>query len=104
MTRNDYGSGYGFGRSNGRGMGGRGNGQCRRDGSGFGRGFGRGFGPGTGFGAGQGRRCRVEEADGQSGFNIRNRISAPPFAAAIARIEAAIEDLKRQINDLRQKP
>ena len=100
MTRNDYGSGYGFGRSNGRGMGGRGNGQCRRDGSGFGR----GFGPGTGFGAGQGRRCRFEEADGQSGFNIRNRISAPPFAAAIARIEAAIEDLKRQINDLRQKP
>lgn len=99
MTRNDYGSGYGFGRSNGRGMGGRGNGQCRRDGSGFGR----GFGPGTGFGAGQGRRCRFEEADGQSGFNIRNRISAPPFAAAIARIEAAIEDLKRQINDLRHK-
>ena len=99
MTRNNSGFGYGFGRSNGRGMGGRGNGQCRRDGSGFGR----GFGPGTGFGAGQGRRCRFEEADGQSGFNIRNRISAPPFAAAIARIEAAIEDLKRQINDLRHK-
>ena len=90
MTRNDCGFGYGFGRSNGRGMGGRGNGQCCRDGSGFGR----GFGPGTGFGAGQGRRCRFEEADGQSGFNIRNRISAPPFAAAIARIEAAIEDLR----------
>lgn len=95
MTRN----GFAPDRSNGRGMGGRGNGQCRRDGSGFGR----GFGPGTGFGAGQGRRCRFEEADGQSGFNIRNRISAPPFAAAIARIEAAIEDLKRQINDLRHK-
>ena len=80
-------------------MGGRGNGQCRRDGSGFGP----GFGPSTGYGGGQGRRCRFEEADGQLGFNARNTISAHPFAAAIARIEAAIEDLKRQINDLRHK-
>ncbi|MBP8215317.1 MAG: hypothetical protein KAX66_07600 [Propionivibrio sp.] len=96
MTRNDYGFGYGFGRSNGRGMGGRGNGQCRRNGS--------GFGPGFGSGGGQGRRrYRFEENDGQPGFNVRNRIGSHPFAAAIARIEAAIEDLKRQIGELRQK-
>ncbi len=98
MTRNDCGFGYGFGRSNGRGMGGRGNGRCRRDGSGFGSGF------GTGLGRGPGReRCRFEESDVQPGFNVRNRTGSHPFAAAIARIEAAIDDLKRQIGELRQK-
>ena len=103
MTRNNSGFGYGFGRSNGRGMGGgRGNGQCRRDGSGFGSGFGTGFG--TGFGRGPGRgRCRIEESDVPAGFNVRNRSGSHPFAAAIARIEAAIEELKRQIGELRQK-
>ncbi len=98
MTRNDYGFGYGRGRSNGRGMGGRGNGQCRRDGSGFGSGFGTGFGRGPGRG-----RCRFEESDVPAGFNVRNRTGSHPFAAAIARIEAAIDDLKRQIGELRQK-
>lgn len=99
MTRNNYGFGYGFGRSNGRGMGGgRGNGQCRRDGSGFGSGFGTGFGRGPGRG-----RCRFEESDVPAGFNVRNRSGSHPFAAAIARIEAAIDDLKRQIGELRQK-
>ncbi len=99
MTRNDCGFGYGFGRSNGRGMGGgRGNGQCRRDGSGFGSGFGTGFGRGPGRG-----RCRFEESDVPAGFNVRNRTGSHPFAAAIARIEAAIDDLKRQIGELRQK-
>ena len=98
MTRNDYGFGYGRGRSNGRGMGGRGNGQCRRDGSGFGSGFGTGFGRGPGRG-----RCRFEESDVPAGFNVRNRTGSHPFAAAIARIEAAIEELKRQIGELRQK-
>ena len=102
MTRNGNNFGYGLGRSTGRGMGGRGTGQGWRDGTGPGPepGFSGGFGRCNGQGQ---RRCRFEEADGQSGFNIRNRISAPPFAAAIARIEAAIEDLKRQINDLRHK-
>ena len=98
MTRNDYGFGYGRGRSNGRGMGCRGNGQCRRDGSGFGSGFGTGFSRGPGQG-----RCRFEESDVQLGFNVRNRTGSHPFAAAIARIEAAIDDLKRQIGELRQK-
>ena len=99
MTRNNSGFGYGFGRSNGRGMGGgRGNGQCRRDGSGFGSGFGTGFGRGPGRG-----RCRFEESDVPAGFNVRNRSGSHPFAAAIARIEAAIEELKRQIGELRQK-
>lgn len=99
MTRNNSGFGYGFGRSNGRGMGGgRGNGQCRRDGSGFGSGFGTGFGRGPGRG-----RCRFEESDVPAGFNVRNRSGSHPFAAAIARIEAAIDDLKRQIGELRQK-
>ena len=98
MTRNDCGFGYGFGRSNGRGMGGRGNGRCRRDGSGFGSGFGTGLGRGPGRG-----RCRFEESDVQLGFNVRNRTGSHPFAAAIARIEAAIDDLKRQIGELRQK-
>ena len=98
MTRNNSGFGYGFGRSNGRGMGGRGNGQCRRDGSGFGSGFGTGFGRGPGRG-----RCRFEESDVPAGFNVRNRTGSHPFAAAIARIEAAIDDLKRQIGELRQK-
>ena len=99
MTRNNSGFGYGFGRSNGRGMGGgRGNGQCRRDGSGFGSGFGTGFGRGPGRG-----RCRFEQSDVQAGFNVRNRSGSHPFAAAIARIEAAIEELKRQIGELRQK-
>ena len=97
MTRNNSGFGYGFGRSNGRGMGGgRGNGQCRRDGSGFGSGTGFSRGPGQG-------RCRFEESDVQLGFNVRNRTGSHPFAAAIARIEAAIDDLKRQIGELRQK-
>ena len=99
MTRNNSGFGYGFGRSNGRGMGGgRGNGQCRRDGSGFGSGFGTGFGRGPGRG-----RCRFEESDVPAGFNVRNRTGSHPFEAAIARIEAAIDDLKRQIGELRQK-
>lgn len=99
MTRNNSGFGYGFGRSNGRGMGGgRGNGQCRRDGSGFGSGFGTGFGRGPGRGC-----CRFEESDVPAGFNVRNRSGSHPFAAAIARIEAAIEELKRQIGELRQK-
>ena len=97
MTRNNSGFGYGFGRSNGRGMGGgRGNGQCRRDGSGFGSGTGFSRGPGQG-------RCRFEESDVPAGFNVRNRTGSHPFAAAIARIEAAIDDLKRQIGELRQK-
>ena len=98
MTRNNSGFGYGFGRSNGRGMGGRGNGRCRRDGSGFGSGFGTGLGRGPGRG-----RCRFEESDVPAGFNVRNRSGSHPFAAAIARIEAAIDDLKRQIGELRQK-
>ena len=70
--------------------------QCR------GGGFGRGNGQGR-------RRCRFEENDGRTGFSGFtgfagfNRIGAHPFAAALARVEAAIEDIKRQINDLRQK-
>ena len=85
MTRNGNNFGYGLGRSAGRGMGGRGNGQGQR-------------------------RCRFEENDGRAGFGgftgftDFNRCGAHPFAAALARVEAAIEDLKRQINDLRQKP
>ena len=84
-------------------MGGRGNGQGRRDGTGPGPGFGGGNGQGQ-------RRCRFEENDGRAGFGgftgftDFNRCGAHPFAAALARVEAAIEDLKRQINDLRQKP
>lgn len=107
MTRNGSGNGsrlgYGMGRSNGRGVVDRGNGQCRRDGTGFR--FGAGFSGSFGSGGGQGRgRCRFEENDGRTGFSAFNRIGAHPFASAIARIEAAVEDLKRQINDLRQRP
>ncbi len=88
MTRN----GYGLGRSNGRGMGGRGNGLCLRDGS------------GSSSGRGQGRRrCRFEESDGRWGFPTRSTTGFHPFAGAVSRIEAAIEDLKRQITELRQK-
>ncbi len=101
MTRNGSNFGYGLGRSTGRGMGGLGNGQGRRDGTGPGPGFGGGFARGNGQGR---RRCRFEENDGRTGFAGFNRIGSHPFAAAISRIEAAIEDLKRQINDLRQKP
>lgn len=104
MTRNGSNFGYGLARSTGRGMGGRGNDQGRRDGTGPGPGFGGGFGRGNGQGR---RRCRFEENDGQAGFTGFagfNRIGLHPFAAAISRIEAAIEDLKRQIGELRQKP
>ena len=109
MTRNGNNFGYGLGRSTGRGMCGRGTGQGWRDGTGpwpepgFSGGFGRCNGQGQ-------RRCRFEENDGRTGFSGFtgfagfNRIGAHPFAAALARVEAAIEDLKRQINDLRQKP
>ena len=95
MTRNMNGHGYdlGLGRANGRGMGGRGNGQCRRDGTGF----------GSGSAQGQ-RRCQFEAGDGRWGLPARSPMGFHPFAGAISRIEAAINDLKRQINELRQKP
>ena len=88
MTRN----GYGLGRTNGRGMGGRGNGRCLRDGTGFGSGRGQGR-----------RRCRFEESDRRWGFFASNALGGNPFAGAISRIESVIDELKRQINDLRQK-
>lgn len=95
MTRN--GNAYGLGRSNasgmgGRGMGGRGNGQCLRDGTGFASGSRQGR-----------RRCRFEADDARGGFPARNPTGFHPFAGAISRVEAAIDDLKRQINELRQK-
>ena len=91
MTRNGF--GFGFGQQSGRGMGGRGNGQCLGDGTGFGsrRGQGR-------------RRCRFEQGDGRWGFAARDVIGTHPFASAIARMEAAIEGIKRQIADLGRKP
>ncbi len=90
MTSNT--NGYGLGRSNGCGMGWRGNGQCLRDGTGFASGRGQGR-----------RRCRFEAGEGRWGFPARNPTGFHPFAGAISRIEAAIDDLKRQINELRQK-
>ena len=92
MTRNGNGFGLGLGRSGGRGMGGRGDGQCLRDGTGFGSGRGQGR-----------RRCHFEEVDSRWGFPARNVIGPHPFASAISRVEAAIEGLKRQIDELRQK-
>ena len=87
MNRPENGSGMG-----GRGMGGRGNGQCLRDETGFASGSWQGR-----------RRCRFETGDERRGFPARNPIGFHPFAGAISRIEAAIDDIRRQFNDLRPK-
>ena len=120
---------FGFGGSPGRGIGQRsqrGNGRGLRDGtgSGIGPGFSHGFCPGlergmgrgmqNGFGMARGaasgtgpgrgsRRCRFEEGDGRWGFGGNRAFAPDQDRGVIARIESAIEDLKRQIAALRNK-
>ena len=109
---------FGFGGSPGRGIGQRGqrslrgNGSGLRDGtgpgvnSGFGsgpeRGMGRGLQNGSGPGRGS-RRCRFEEGGGRWGFGGHRAFAPDQDRGVIARIEAAIDDLKRQIAALRNK-
>ena len=109
---------FGFGGSPGRGMGQRGTsrGPCDGTGSGFGPGQARGIGGGlqNGFGMARGaasgsglgrglRRCRFEEGQGRGGFGNGRAFSQDQDSGVIARIESAIEDLKRQIAALKNR-
>ena len=112
---------FGFGGSPGRGMGqrgqrGSGRGLC--DGSGAGAGFGpgrggsvgaglqngsgmaRGAGSGTGLGRGF-RRCRYEEGDVGTALGGNRVFAQNQDRGVIARIESAIEELRRQIAALK---
>jgi len=99
---------FGFGGSPGRGMGQRGqrgqrgNGRALCDGTRSGlrseAGLQNGFGMGRGF-----RGGRFEEGDGRLGSGGNRAFAPDQDRGAIARIESAIEELRRQIAALKTK-
>lgn len=69
-----------------------------QNGSGMARGAGSGMGLGRGF-----RRCRYEEGEVGRGLGGNRAFAQNQDRGVIARIESAIEELRRQIAALKNK-